>query len=65
MPKDNWEHRSEGMQCRTCMWFMEKGDGSIGRCRKRAPTLGGWPVMIPTDWCGDHKLDETKIPKGV
>lgn len=30
----------------------------IGRCRRRAPTMNGFPVMFPTDWCGDHKLDE-------
>jgi hypothetical protein len=35
--------------------------GAIGRCRKRAPTLGGYPVVWTTDWCGDHKLDETKV----
>lgn len=32
----------------------------LGRCRKHAPTLDGWPVMFGTDWCGDHKLDENK-----
>jgi hypothetical protein len=28
------------------------------RCRKHAPTLGGWPAVYPDDWCGDHKLDK-------
>jgi len=32
----------------------------LGRCRRHAPTMSGWPVMFLTDWCGDHKLDETK-----
>jgi hypothetical protein len=26
------------------------------RCRRRAPTLDGWPAVFPDDWCGDHKL---------
>ena len=52
------------------MWYVEKGEtiavpsdvkGTFGRCRKRSPTLDGWPAMFSTDWCGDHKLDETKI----
>lgn len=38
----------------------------MGRCRKHAPTMGGYPVVFETDWCGDHKLDETKIgPDGA
>lgn len=39
---------------------MLPADG-LGRCRKRAPTMDGYPVVFPTDWCGDHKLDETKL----
>ena len=57
--KDNWAHRSEGMKCKTCMWFVEKK--TIGRCRKHAPTMNGFPAVYPSDWCGDHKLDENKI----
>jgi hypothetical protein len=77
MNKDNWKHRSKGMTCLTCMWFAEKEIASqtfsaetikavmagspVGRCRKRAPSMDGWPVMFKTDWCGDHKLDENKL----
>jgi len=57
---DPWVHRSAGMRCKTCMWYVEKAPGFIGRCRRHAPTMGGYPVVFPTDWCGDHKLDETK-----
>lgn len=64
-PNDPWAHRSEGMRCRTCMWFVAKstGDhrGALGRCRRRAPTLDGYPAVFEVDWCGDHKLDEAKI----
>jgi len=48
------------------MWFVIKGTlpsltgESIGRCRRHAPTMNGYPVVFTTDWCGDHKLDETK-----
>ena len=65
-PKDNWEHRSMGMKCRTCMWFvLKKQDegnirGGIGRCRRHSPTMNGYPVVYEGDWCGDHKIDENK-----
>lgn len=60
--KDNWAHRSKGMKCKTCMWYKHKVPEhnkdckEKGRCRKRAPTLNGWPVVFASDWCGDHKL---------
>lgn len=60
---DNWKHRSEGMRCHTCMFYVDKavpeGTKRIGRCRRHAPTMNGWPVMFSSDWCGDHKLNET------
>ena len=51
------------MACRTCIYFVPKGAESarIGRCRRRSPTLNGWPVMFDSDWCGDHKIDESKV----
>lgn len=55
--QDNWKHRAENMRCTTCMWFVPKRD-QIGRCRRHAPTMNGYPVVFITDWCGDHKLDE-------
>ena len=65
--EDPWIHRSKGMKCRTCMWFVIKRStspiklsesGHVGRCRKHAPTSDGYPVVFEEDWCGDHKLDE-------
>ncbi len=32
--------------------------GRIGRCRRHAPTMAGFPVVFESDWCGDHKLTE-------
>jgi hypothetical protein len=86
---DNWKHRSQGMRCKTCMFFVPKVPAAsntiigervcwplrqpvtagemlkqpydLGRCRRHAPTMGGWPVVFVNDWCGDHKLDEEKI----
>lgn len=68
---DPWKHRSRGMQCETCMWFVEKEPMSVpgvgeapiphpqlGRCRRHAPTMNGYPAVFGNDWCGDHKLDE-------
>lgn len=93
---DNWQHRSAGMRCGTCMYFVPKAAPAaapapvfaypaplkvsdlmpqplclqepglqpsplLGRCRRHAPTLGGWPVVFADDWCGDHKIDEAKL----
>lgn len=61
---DPWKHRSSGMKCKTCIWFVPKnGDKPIdlGRCRRHAPTMSGYPAVFVNDWCGDHKLDENKI----
>lgn len=61
---DNWQHRSDMMKCRTCMWYVRKNrvtpGKEIGRCRHSAPTIKGWPAIYPDDWCGAHKLDEEK-----
>jgi hypothetical protein len=68
MSTDPWKHRSKKMSCSTCTWFVMKAkseDSSntapIGRCRRHAPTMNGYPVVFETDWCGDHKLDENAI----
>jgi hypothetical protein len=62
MTEDKWIHRSALMLCQSCMYYVPKkqvsGGAVLGRCRRRAPTMNGWPVMFPSDWCGDHKLNE-------
>jgi hypothetical protein len=67
---DPWKHRGAGMKCSSCMWYVGKAsftpDGIeriavMGRCRRHAPTMSGYPAVFPTDWCGDHKLDENKL----
>ncbi len=62
---DPWKHRSRGMQCRTCMWYVPKEaqpvkESKVGRCRRHAPTMNGYPVVFVNDWCGDHKLNENE-----
>jgi hypothetical protein len=53
------------------MWFVKKATeakpgepetrrGALGRCRRHAPTMNGYPATFESDWCGDHKLDENK-----
>lgn len=68
--RDPWAHRSQGMKCASCMWFVAKKAadkskpvpecGMLGRCRRHAPTMNGYPATFESDWCGDHKLDENK-----
>lgn len=60
--------RFTNMKCACCMWFVikvsdssgPKTDNIVGRCRRHAPTLQGFPAVYDTDWCGDHKIDENK-----
>lgn len=55
--RDPWANRSERMRCWTCIFYVEKAN-EVGRCRRRSPTLNGYPVVFQSDWCGDHKLNE-------
>lgn len=62
---DPWANRSAGMRCRTCVHFVAKvavghvaTQRVLGRCRRHAPTMSGFPAVYTDDWCGDHKLDE-------
>ncbi len=70
--RDPWRHRAAGLRCGTCMWFVTKATngasygefpegGNLGRCRRRAPTMAGYPATFEADWCGDHKLDQAKL----
>lgn len=52
---DPWANLST-YSCSTCRFFVPKREAD-GRCRRHAPTMDGYPVVYPADWCGDHKLD--------
>lgn len=66
---DPWSNRSSGMKCSTCVWFAPKFSNApvkpehkvVGRCRRHAPTMSGYPVVYQDDWCGDHRIDENKV----
>jgi hypothetical protein len=69
MAEDNWAHRSAGMRCFTCVYFVPKLRpdnmvADLGRCRRHAPTMNGFVPVFQSDWCGDHKLDEAKTQAG-
>jgi len=54
-PKDLWGTYTQNLCCKTCFYYVQK-TADIGRCRRHAPTMKGFPVVFPNDWCGDHKL---------
>ncbi len=58
MCQDEWANRVEEMRCRTCFFFVRKGNSSMGRCRRHAPTMNGFPIAFADGWCGDHRLSE-------
>ena len=67
---DPWKCRSSEMRCSTCIWFVPKFTNNpvvppnhkiVGRCRRHAPTMNGYPVVYKDDWCGDHRIDENKV----
>ena len=63
--KDPWIHRSDGMKCKTCVFYVQKGDNKgFGRCRANAPTMKGYPAVFEDDWCGNHRIDENKLLLG-
>ena len=68
MIEDPWKHKSENMTCKTCMFYVKKettkAAQEIGRCRLSGPTMKGFPVVFPTDWCGAHRIDEDKLLLG-
>ena len=69
IPNDPWAHRSSGMLCVTCMWWIQKTpagaivgpNGALGRCKRHSPTNNGYPPEFASGWCGDHRLDENKF----
>jgi len=55
---DFWSKtRNTNFQCSTCMSYVNF------RCRKHAPTDKGWPPVMPTDWCGDHRLGKDMMER--
>lgn len=51
----------DGIGVRRPLEWPEVTAKHLGRCRRRAPTMSGYPAVFEDDWCGDHKVDENKI----
>lgn len=58
--KDNWKDKATGMICSTCTNYAPKNE-YIGRCRRNAPTMKGFPPVFPSDWCGEHKMNDALV----
>lgn len=57
---DNWKDKATGMVCSTCTNYAPKNE-YIGRCRRNAPTMKGFPAVFPSDWCGEHKMNDVLV----
>lgn len=67
---DKWDRKTD-FGCNSCMFFVPKKEHSTsgdptapvleGRCRRRAPTMNGYPVVFIEDWCGDHKRGSNPV----
>lgn len=67
---DKWDQVT-GYCCGTCRFFSPKKDclgtfNTIGRCRRKSPTMGGYPVVYnESDWCGEHKIGTNPDKEGL
>jgi hypothetical protein len=58
---DPWVHRSVMMKCPTCMYAVfATPTAAVGRCRRRSPSMQGYPAIYREDWCGDHKIGKSE-----
>lgn len=61
--KDKWDQVT-GYCCSSCRYYSPK-DNSLGRCRRNAPSMGGYPVVYSeSDWCGEHKIGTNPHKEG-
>lgn len=66
---DNWD-RKTNFNCDSCMFYVPKleqnpdSNREMGRCRRNAPTLKGFPVVFSSDWCGEHKIGSNPVRDG-
>jgi hypothetical protein len=57
------------VRCVSCVFFqpllhsdVKEGDQiRLGKCRKNAPTVAGFPQVLPYEFCGEHRLDAEKL----
>ncbi len=63
---DQWDRKTD-FGCGSCMSYVPKKQHAAdkatkeGRCRHNAPTMNGYPVVFPDDWCGQHKRGSNPV----
>jgi|HubBroStandDraft_1064217.scaffolds.fasta_scaffold10677_9 hypothetical protein len=57
-PQDRLPEQPE-KNCSACRWsfFSDDMPSSVHQCRRHAPSLNQerWPLIEPSDWCGDFE----------
>lgn len=57
---NKWD-RQTGFCCRSCAFCVPNNE-ELGRCRRNAPTMKGFPVVyLDSDFCGDHKIGSNPL----
>lgn len=62
-------------RCSSCRFFQREARANDGLCRRNTPrlneggTMGRWPCVYDTDWCGEWQAKPTKaklvkLPEG-
>ena len=54
--RDNWDERSGGRLCGTCMFFVTKRSKEWGKCRRNPPipVFNCWSTVFPDEGCGEY-----------
>lgn len=75
---DRWDRKTD-FGCASCMFWVPKqehkvvghptplpsiGTIQLGRCRRNAPTMKGYPVVYADGWCGEHKIGSNPVRDG-
>ena len=61
---DKWD-RVTDYCCKSCMYYSPKTK-ILGRCKRNAPTMAGFPVVYAeSDWCGEHKRGTNPTKKAA
>lgn len=49
-------------RCETCYWSAARtrAVGPVTECHRTSPGAGGWPVVRPTDLCGEYAWGGSK-----
>jgi hypothetical protein len=53
------------MTCASCRFFNHRGKSEQGTCHCLPPSVDGFPMVMPSSWCGKHEIKEpvaTSLP---